>query len=177
MMLNKGAAQAEVYFDDIKQDMCWRTRERVVTADDIMTFANVSGDFGSLHVDEDYCRRLSIYGTRVAHGVFGLAVVTGLLRTIGMTEKTLLALAGVRWSMRLPVVEGDALHVNARVTRKRTMSKPDRGIACVDASLVNQRSEVVPGWMKSSSTQCSSDHSCMTFEVSSVPLSMRKYFG
>jgi len=46
MMLKSGVAQAEIYFDDIKQNMCWRTRERVVTADNITTFANVSGDFG-----------------------------------------------------------------------------------------------------------------------------------
>lgn len=142
-MPDNGASQAEVFFDDIKLDMRWCTRERSVTAADIVTFANLSGDFGSLHVDEDYCRRLSIYGTRVAHGVFGLAVVTGLLRTIGMTENTLLALAGVRWSMRLPIMVGDSLHVQARVRGKRVMSKADRGIVLFDAALLNQRSEVV----------------------------------
>jgi hypothetical protein len=31
--------------------------------------------------------------------------------------------------------------------------------------------------MKRSSTQCSSDQSCMILDVSSVPLSIRRYFG
>ena len=136
-------AQADLYFDDFELDMRWCTCERTVTADDILTFAKVSGDFGSLHLDEEYCRRRSIYGTRVAHGIFGLAIVTGLLRTTGMTEKTLLALAGVRWSMRLPIMVGDSLHVQACVKQKRAMSREDRGVVLFDASLVNQRSEVV----------------------------------
>jgi acyl dehydratase len=132
-----------IQFDDIELGTRWNTRERIVTGIDILAFAALSGDFGSLHVDEDYCRRSSIYGTRVAHGIFGLSVVTGLLRTIGMTEDTLIALAGVRWSMRLPIIAGDALHVQARVTGKRSMARRDRGVVFLDASLVNQRLDVV----------------------------------
>jgi acyl dehydratase len=60
-----------------------------------------------------------------------------------MADTTLLALAGVRWSMKLPIRIGDALHVRARVSKRRPMPKSDRGIVLIEASLVNQRSEVV----------------------------------
>jgi acyl dehydratase len=143
MMFEDKRPQVVVQFQDIALGTQWCTRERIVTASDILAFAALSGDFGPLHVDEDYRRRSSIYGTCVAHGVFGLAVMTGLLRTIGMTEETLIALAGVRWSMRFPIVGGDALHLKALATAKRSMLRPDRGGIFLDASLLNQRAEVV----------------------------------
>lgn len=52
--------------------------DRFISADDVQTFADITGDDNPLHVDEEYARE-SRFGRRVVHGVFLLGLISKVL--------------------------------------------------------------------------------------------------
>lgn len=120
--------QAEgCHYEDLDPGRRFRTGSRMITGDDIVAFARVSGDRNPLHLDDDYARA-SVFGGRVAHGVLGLAVATGLLNEAGVTRGTLVAFLGLEWSFVAPIRPGTEVHVELEVTSRRVTSKPGRGL-------------------------------------------------
>jgi acyl dehydratase len=73
------------YFEEFQVGDRLRTRARTITEGDIVTFAGVSGDFNSIHTDEVYATQ-SGFGRRVAHGLLGLSIVSGLAVRTGILE-------------------------------------------------------------------------------------------
>jgi acyl dehydratase len=118
------------------------TERRTITDTDIEAFADVSGDRNPLHLDQAYAAATG-FGGRIAHGVLGLAVATGLLNQLGLTRGTLLALAGLNWSFRLPVRPGDEVHALVRVLQARPTRKRDRGLVVLGIWLRNAVDQVV----------------------------------
>ncbi len=51
---------------------------RKITEADIQKFAEVSGDFNPLHLDEEYARR-TIFGSRIAHGIMAVGLISAAL--------------------------------------------------------------------------------------------------
>src|SRR5437763_5449297 len=54
------------------------TRERTITDDDIVRFAEVSGDRNPVHLDEEYAAR-SPFGQRVAHGFLTGSMISAVI--------------------------------------------------------------------------------------------------
>lgn len=52
--------------------------ERTIRAEDVRTFAEVSGDYSPLHVDDTYVRT-TVFGKRVVHGAFISSLVSQLV--------------------------------------------------------------------------------------------------
>lgn len=52
--------------------------EREITEDDVLTFAQLTGDYNPLHVDRDYAM-LSNYEGRIVHGAFQVGLASALL--------------------------------------------------------------------------------------------------
>jgi acyl dehydratase len=130
------------YFEDIKVGDEYVSPGRTVTEADIVAFAGLSGDYNVLHTDAEYMRQ-SIFGERIAHGLLGLAIQSGLgARAVSRPFATL-AFIGLRWRFKGPIKIGDTIKVRLKVTDKRETSKPDRGIVTVQRSVLNQRGEVV----------------------------------
>ena len=138
-----GAAPSGLYYEDFAEGERWRSRGRTVTEADVAQFAGLSWDYTPLHTDEEYCRQHSVFGTRVAHGLLGLAMASGLMVSLGLTEGTILALLGLEWRFLGPIKIGATIHVRQRLVSRRETSKPDRGILVFDTDLRNQRGEVV----------------------------------
>src|SRR5690625_6751001 len=67
-----------IYFEDISVGDRIVTARRTITEADIMAFAGVSGDFNPLHTDDVFVRENTDFDGRIAHGVLGIAVTTGL---------------------------------------------------------------------------------------------------
>lgn len=116
---------------------------RTITEADIVNFAGLSGDFNPIHVDAEHASA-SIFGQRIAHGLLGLAVASGLRMRGGVQYETVMAFLGIEsWTFRRPIVIGDTIRVHMTISDKRPTSKPDRGILRQQIELRNQRGEVV----------------------------------
>ena len=91
----------------------------VVTEEDVARYAELTGDYNPVHVDEEYARTTR-YGARVAHG----------LLTCGLVQKSLTELVapgGVSLSyefhLRRPVFLGDTVVARGRGCAEESFGK------------------------------------------------------
>ena len=129
------------YFDEIQVGEAYESPGRTVTEADIVMFAGLSGDYNVLHTDAEFMKK-SIFGERIAHGLLGLAIQSGLFYRTGRVFATL-AFVGLKWKFKGPIKIGDTIRLRTRVASKRETSKADRGLVVVERTVVNQRDEVV----------------------------------
>lgn len=137
-----------LYFEDFQVGARFETASKLVDDEAVHAFADVSGDRNPLHLDEAYAKA-GPFGERVAHGVLGLAVATGLLNRARLTRGTLLALLGLEWDFLRPVRLGTAVTARIEVESARPTSKPGRGLVVLALSLVDtQGMELQRGKLK-----------------------------
>ena len=129
------------YYDEIEVGEEYESPGRTITETDIVLFAGLSGDYNVLHTDAEFMKT-SIFGERIAHGLLGLAIQSGLFSRATGAYATL-AFVGLRWKFKAPIKIGDTIRLRARVRTKRDIGKPDRGLVTVERTVVNQRGEVV----------------------------------
>ena len=67
------------YFEDYQVGQKGVTTARTVTEADVVNFACLTADYHRVHVDRHYITADNIYGGRVAHGLLGSSLVTGML--------------------------------------------------------------------------------------------------
>jgi acyl dehydratase len=131
-----------LHFEDLAVGDEYVSPGRTVTEADIVLFAGLSGDYNVLHTDAEYMRS-SLFGERIAHGLLGLSISSGLgTRAVARPFATL-AFLGLRWRFKGPIKIGDTIKVRLKVTDKRETSKPDRGIVTIQRHVLNQRGELV----------------------------------
>jgi acyl dehydratase len=129
------------YFEDIEVGEEYESPGRTVTETDIVLFAGLSGDYNIIHTDAEFMKG-SIFGERIAHGLLGLAIQSGLLSRAMPEPYAYLAVGGLRWKFKAPVKIGDTIRVRARVAGKKETG-PDRGTVVLERTVLNQRDEVV----------------------------------
>ena len=130
------------YFEDIQVGDEYLSPGRTITEADIVAFAGLSGDYNVLHTDAEFMKG-SIFGERIAHGLLGLSVSSGLGARAVPRPFATLAFLGLRWRFKGPIKIGDTIKVRMKVTFKKEVSKPDRGIVTVQRQILNQRGELV----------------------------------
>jgi 3-hydroxybutyryl-CoA dehydratase len=79
---------------------------KLVTSNDILTMARVSGDMNPIHTDESYAAK-HFFGRRIAHGLFCLGMVSNILGTKLPGEGTILVSETVNYKM--PVYVDDTI--------------------------------------------------------------------
>ncbi len=129
-----------LWFEDFDVGAEATTSARTLTAEDVQAFAALSGDHNPLHVDEQYAAR-GPFGRRVAHGLLGVAVASGLMEQSGLTAGTLAAFLGLDWSFRRPIVPGDRVRVLMRVAQTRATRDRAHGLVKLQLTLLNDRDE------------------------------------
>jgi len=133
------------YFEDFREGEEIRTLARTITEADIVNFCGFSGDFNPLHTDAEYAAKQPFKG-RIAHGMCGFSIATGLLVRTNILEGTILAFFGIEnWRFKQPIMIGDTIHAIARVAEKKETSKPDRGLIVFDFDVINQKETSVMG--------------------------------
>ncbi|MDI3270149.1 MAG: MaoC/PaaZ C-terminal domain-containing protein [Bacillota bacterium] len=125
------------YYEDFEVGEIFESPRRTVTEADIALFAGLSGDYNPLHTDEEFARTTP-FGSRIAHGLLILSMVSGLNQRLGLFEGTLLAFLGLEWSFKAPVRPGDTIHFRMEVSGKRETRHPDRGILVRRYQVFNQ---------------------------------------
>lgn len=131
------------FFEDFAEGDEFRSPGRTITEADVVLYTGLSGDYNQIHTDEEYAKSNGVFGTRVAHGLFGLSIAEGLKSRLGLFEGTSLATLEWRWRFQAPMFIGDTVHVEWNIASMRTTSKPDRGIITESVFLRNQRGETV----------------------------------
>lgn len=137
MTLKKG-----LYLEDFSIGQQFTTAARTVTEADIVLFTGLSGDFNPLHTDEEFCRTTP-FGTRIAQGLLGASIASGLTAQTGLLSGTALGFLGMNWKFTGAIKAGDTIHVVMTVKEARTASKPGRGVLVRQIDVLNQRDEVV----------------------------------
>ena len=130
------------YFEDFHVGQEFVTKARTVTEADVVNFAALSWDTNQLHTDVEFAKGTQ-FGERIAHGMLGIVIHSGLSQMLGLMEGTILAFLGMTWDFHLPIKIGDTVHVVQRVKEMRETSKTDRGVLTFQKELINQRGEVV----------------------------------
>ena len=74
------AEAAQYFLEDLAVGMT-ASYDRVVTEDMIEQFADVSGDFNPLHLDEDYAKGTMFKG-RIAHGILSAGFISKIFGTM-----------------------------------------------------------------------------------------------
>lgn len=137
------ATKPAFYFEDFDIGDTFTTSSRTVGLAEVATFAGLSGDFNPIHTDADFAAK-SQFGERIAHGVLGMSIVTGLVTRLGVFEASTIALLGIEeWRFKGPVFDGDTIHVEVLIEDKKITSDGKRGVLRRRYQLVNQRDEVV----------------------------------
>lgn len=136
-----------LYYEDFHEGRTHRTGTRVVTEADIEAFAEVSGDRNPLHLDEAYAAE-SVFGRRIAHGVLGLAVATGLLNAEGLTRGTLVAFLGLGWDFVSPLYPGTEVTLSLEVVSRRVTASGESGLVVLGAELRGDEEVVQRGELK-----------------------------
>jgi len=130
------------YFEEFEIGDTMVSPGRTITEADIGAFCGLSGDFNELHSNAEYAKR-SLFGKRVAHGLLGLSIASGLAGRLGFLEGTAQAFMGLEWKFKGPIFAGDTVHVRATVAQKRGVKRLGGGLIFLDVALLNQNDEAV----------------------------------
>ncbi len=132
-----------LYYEDLEVGQVYTSQARTVTEADLVGFAMLSGDWNPLHTDAQFAASTR-YGQRIVHGIFGMALLTGLLDRAGWFSGSAIALLEIsNWRFVAPIFIGDTLHCTMEVAAKRLTSSGDRGIIDRRLALLNDRDETV----------------------------------
>jgi 3-hydroxybutyryl-CoA dehydratase len=130
-----------LYYEDFEIGHKVVTASRTISEADIMAFAGLSGDWNPMHVDAEYARTTP-FGERVAHGMLGLSIATGLAMQLGFLDRTVEAFTTLEWKFRAPIKIGDTIRVEAEVTQKKSVpGGVGGGFVSFNVVVKNQRDE------------------------------------
>jgi acyl dehydratase len=129
-----------LYFEEFAADQEHISPGRTITETDIVAFAALSGDWTQIHTDSEFAKDTP-FGQRIAHGLLGLSVSSGLGARMGFIEGTAIAFLSLTWKFTKPVFIGDTIRLRVKMIKKRAVS-PEAGIVFFDAAVLNQRDEV-----------------------------------
>ncbi|MBM4306973.1 MAG: dehydratase [Deltaproteobacteria bacterium] len=135
------------YFEDFEEGMELVTLGRTMTEADIVNFSGFTGDFNPLHTDAQYASK-SMFGERIAHGMCGFSMATGLLVRLNIFEGTIVAFYGIdEWRFLTPIKIGDTIHAIGKVREKRESKKEAQGLITFTVDVLNQEGTSVMGGM------------------------------
>lgn len=130
------------YFEDLEVGKAMTSPGRTITEHDIAAFAGMSGDYNLLHTDARFAA-VTPFGQRIAHGLLGLAIASGLAARLNLIDGTAQAFSGLDWKFRRPIVPGDTVYVDIVVASAKPMPATGGGLVTFQLRLLNQRDEVV----------------------------------
>jgi len=111
-----------------------------VTESHIVGFAGLTGDFNPLHMDEVAARENG-FGRRIAHGMLGHSLSTGLRSPID--DWDIIAFMETRRRFTAPILAGDTVNYEAEVSEVRPSRSKPFGVVRVSIRLKNQDGVVV----------------------------------
>ena len=134
---------AGLYFEEFSVGQSITTVGRTISEDAIFTFAGLTGDYNQIHTDAAFAAKTQ-FGQRVAHGLLGLSVATGLIMWTGLLEGTVLAFREIQdWKFVKPIYIGDTVHAVLTVSETKALPRIGGGSLIAQVELCNQNDEVL----------------------------------
>ena len=130
-----------LFFEDYEIGQTATTSGRTVTEADIVAFAGISGDFNEIHTNEHYPGNR--FGKRIAHGLLGLSIASGLAFQLGFMRETVEAFRGLDWEFTAPIFIGDTVKLTVEVLETKAVTRLGLGKVSFKVSLGNQEGTVV----------------------------------
>jgi acyl dehydratase len=118
---------------------------RTVTEADIVAFTGLAGLKLPVFLDDEWCRRNTAYGGRIAPGLMTASFAVGMMEDV-LGANTLAALALDEFRFHVPVRPGDTLHAEVEVTAKRDTSDGKRGVISLAVRVYNHRGQHAMGF-------------------------------
>ena len=132
-----------MFFEDLIEGQRFVSKGRTVTESDVVNFAGLSGDFNPIHLDRESTKD-GMFGERVAHGILGLSMATGLLDSLGLFKESMGAMLAIEdWRFAAPILFNDTIHLELTIESKRLTSKGTSGVVRRRLRLINQDGTVV----------------------------------
>lgn len=136
---------AGLYFEEFHKGQVFQhTMRRTLTEADNLFFSALTHNPAALHLDEEYCREQTEFGTRVINSAFTLGLMVGISvgdTTLGTT------VANLGWDdvrFPRPLFPGDTIRVETEVLELRdSKSRPQNGIVIFEHRAYNQKEELV----------------------------------
>lgn len=134
---------AGLYFEEFNVGQVVKTLSRTVSEDAIFNFAGLTGDYNQIHTDAEFAKTTQ-FGQRVAHGLLGLSIATGLIMRTGYLEGTVLAFREIQdWKFVKPIFIGDTIHALLTVSEMKALPRIGAGALIASIEVKNQNDEVV----------------------------------
>jgi 3-hydroxybutyryl-CoA dehydratase len=131
-----------MWFEEFEIGQQIITPARTITEGDIVSFAGLSGDYNQIHTDSEFAMKTP-FGKRVAHGLLGLSIVSGLAMRTGVLEGTVIAFREINnWKFTSPVYIGDTIHAELNILETRAIPRLGGGSLTIEIAVKNQRDEV-----------------------------------
>jgi 3-hydroxybutyryl-CoA dehydratase len=132
-----------MYFEEFEAGQKIRTTGRTVTETDVVNFAGVSADFNEVHTNAEY-GTATPFGQRVAHGLLGLSIASGLAWQTGILEGTIIAFRQIdSWKFVKPVFFGDTIHVELEILQTKAIPRLGGGSVVIELDVKNQNGDTV----------------------------------
>ncbi|MEZ5707808.1 MAG: MaoC family dehydratase [Blastomonas sp.] len=134
-----------LYFEEFSvSQMFHHPIRRTVTETDNLIFSTMTHNPAALHLDEEYCREQTDFGTRIVNSCFTLGLMVGISvgdTTLGTT------VANLGWDevrFPAPLFHGDTVHIESEVLSLRpSKSRPGQGIVVFEHRAYNQKDVLV----------------------------------
>jgi 3-hydroxybutyryl-CoA dehydratase len=110
---------------------------KVVGEDDVVKFAQITGDDQPLHLDAAFAARTR-FKKRIAHGMLSAGLISAALGT-RLAPDSVVVYLGQQLQFRRPVGIGDTLTAEAEVTAV----DPEKRILTLRTDVANQEGELV----------------------------------
>jgi 3-hydroxybutyryl-CoA dehydratase len=130
-----------LFFEDFQVGQKGTTATRTITEHDIVAFAGLSGDFNLIHTDAEFAKATP-FGQRIAHGLLGLAIASGLAVQTGVLGANVMAFREVgEWKFVKPIFIGDTIHVEMEIVETKAFPRLGGGLVTMSAAVNNQSNE------------------------------------
>ena len=111
-------------FEALAEGLAFATDEHIVTEDEVLAFAALTGDHHPQHVDAEWAAT-SAFGEQIAHGLFVVSLAAGL---VPFDPSRVVALRSVKdVTFKRAVRFGDAIRVEGKVAALRAVGE-DAGL-------------------------------------------------
>jgi 3-hydroxybutyryl-CoA dehydratase len=131
-----------LYFEEFSVGKKINTVGRTVSEGDIFNFAGLTGDYNQMHTNAAFASKTQ-FGQRIAHGLLGLSLATGLIMQTGFLEGTVLAFREIsEWKFVKPFFIGDTLSAELTITETKALPRIGGGSIIAAIAVKNQNDEI-----------------------------------